>query len=903
MAQGIHDGARPDGRALVGRIAAAWLLAAPLVALLRTLAYDPRTTGDVAVLAAAAIAVGACHGRRGQAWIPLALAPVLWVVAARPGPQAVLGPAASVVLAIVLGIEAGRRERAGAAPREVTAVAGMATAALAVGQLLHHGTEAPAFVLLAGALIVAAAATAVGAWPLPGTRSPGGGAGVAVVPLLLADAAALSTTFVKPVLALLLAACAPLVVAVVAPTTWAAVERTFGWLRSPVDRSIDALDALLRRAGRRLGPPVRRATSVVCSPSWPALVLLPLAMIWLQVLDVDIAHPVAWVGLRTLQLGCVVALAVAAWPLLRSVIDVPDVRWSDGLRARAARAGTWAGCAPARRDPAPGGVGPLLAVGALALAVAVVQLRWIWTWRAAGNLDVDEVRFAAGSVQFARLLTFGEVGSLELWYGPVVPFLGGIATAVGSDDPRWAMSVQPLLAAATAIAATALARRIVGPIAAVVAGATVVLLPATVSATQMYLTSLGAAVAVTGAAWALLASDHGRGRTIWWFGAFVALAPLSRTMTFGLLPVLAVAAVLHASVSVRGLRRTVAALAIGAFVAAQHYLTWGWQAMGYVLGGLDDTEVQRPGVGQRLTIRFDEVADGFGHPLLLAGLALALVGAVLAWRAGARFRPLRGRPIATLGVLVVGGWSVLLTGGYFGGLGFWDLPLMPVLVVVIVALAARVPTPVPQVAGAVALAWLAYLALVATWLLPPTARGAERALGRYATAIFQPNNGPDPRISTVGRRDEIAAASEDWWATIEEVEARLRAIDAEQPGGLEVVHLGGTNYLPSAHQLLARQRDQEPIAFANATPADGWADAFVPGPTASERVLLIPELAEEATGVPGGRTPADLDAALGDDRLELSESLAEAASARGWTVDGTIDLPLGDRLLIVRAPR
>ncbi len=545
----------------------------------------------------------------------------------------------------------------------------------------------------------------------------------------------------------------------------------------------------------------------------------------------------------------------------------------------------------------------LIAVGVVASAVAAAQLVWIWQHRRFGTLDGDEARYVAGALHYQRILTGGYAGNLYLFFGPVVPLLSGIAMIVGPLDPRTAMSVQPLLVVGLAVAATGVAHRVTDRRSAVFAGCAACLLPATIAASQTYLLVIGSAFALTAAAWALFASDRGNNWQVWAVGVFLAMAPLSRGMTLAMLPAAFGASLLMCSTSPRGLRRMIASLSASAVVTSLFFLTEGAPIMNYIAGGLEVPENQSPDLLERLGYRWREVSEGFGRPLLFVAVGLAAAGFVVGRRRGERLWSPRGNPSAALAIVVVGGGVVLLAGGYIGGYGFWDYPLMPLLVVLLVSYATKLPRPVTAVVGTLSLAWLVYLAAYALWLIPVGAPGAEVALGRYSRPLFETQAGADPRF-TADRRPEQRQAAREWWEATVEIDDRLRDIDEESLKDFEVVHLGGVNYLYYASQIVAVLGGRDPVAFRDPIPSPGgdWSGALEPTDDTTERVLLIPEIADPARDESAGRSAAEYDLARMDSRYRDSVALRSAAEAAGWRVVDRIALPLGDRMLVLRSP-
>lgn len=639
---------------------------------------------------------------------------------------------------------------------------------------------------------------------------------------------------------------------------------------------------------------VKEGARSIVRPGWLLAVPLLLIVPWLLVVRPQPDYPLVWVVLLAIALvgavgvGAGVAVGFGApaprlgppWERLRAVplwLGVRSLPSSD-LDARRGRR-------------------TLAAVAAVSLLVAVLQWLWIWQHRSFGTLDGDELRYVAGAFGFRDLILTGDQGQIGTWFGPVLPAISALTMLFGPLDPRMAISIQPILAGLTAVASAGVARRVAGETTALVVGIAVALLPATLASSQVYLLGLPSAAALAGALWALFASDRGRGRTIWAVGPLLALAPLSRGMTLALLPAAYVAVLLYASATRVGLRRAIVSLSIGAFALASYLLIVGWGMVDYLMAGLNVPEVQAPSVLERVQVRYDEVADGMGRPLLAIGLLLSGAGLVVLWRQGHRLRPLRGRPSVVIAIVLVLGWLPLLRGGDFGGLGFWDYPLIPILVVAIAALTARLPRSIRVGASGFALVWLAYLAGISVGLVAPTAPGAQFGLGRYHQPLVESNNGLDPRLSQIDRRSEAREAATEWWAADQEIDRTLRNVDADRPGPMEVVYLGGVNHSRYASVLIAQLQRTPALAYPFVSEWNGstWTEVLEPSVPGVDRVLLIPRIDDPVT-------PRDGPPRRSDSVYQDSDQLLRSALDAGWVVVAEVPIPLGDRMLVVQAP-
>lgn len=604
------------------------------------------------------------------------------------------------------------------------------------------------------------------------------------------------------------------------------------------------------------------------------------------------SHPWAWAGLLAIALAGAIGISAGVAVAFGAAVPSLSPAWG---RLRAIPICLGVKKFPTRGLNARDGRRTLAVVAAVSLLIAVFQWIWIWQHRPFGTLDGDELRYVAGALGFRDLLLTGDQGQIGRWYGPVLPAISAFTMVFGPLDPRMAISIQPIFAGLTAVASAGVARRVASETTALLVGIAVALLPATLASSQVYLLGLPSAAALAGALWALFASDRGRGRTIWAVGPLLALAPLSRGMTLALMPAAYVAVLLYASATRVGLRRAIVSLSIGAFALASYLLIVGWAMVDYLLGGLNVPEVQAPSVLERVQVRYAEVADGMGRPLLAVGLVLAAASVVVLWRQGYRLRPLRGRPSVVIAVVLVFGWLPMLRGGDFGGLGFWDYPLIPILVVAMAALIGQLPRPVHVAASALALVWLIYLAGVSVDLVPPAAPGTQFGLGRYHQPLMESNNGLDPRLSQIDRRPEARGAAAEWWAADQEIDRTLRKVDADRPGPMEVVYLGGVNHSRYASTLIAQLQRRPALDYPFVRDGSNWAEVLEPSVPGIDRVLLIPHVDDPVTPHDGPRRRAD-------SVYQESDQLFLAATDAGWTVAAEVPIPLGDRMLVVQAP-
>lgn len=548
----------------------------------------------------------------------------------------------------------------------------------------------------------------------------------------------------------------------------------------------------------------------------------------------------------------------------------------------------------------------LVIVALIASVVVAVQIAWVVRNRHFSNLDFDEARYVATAIRFRELLSFREAGGFRLFNGPAMPLLSGAVMLVAPATAAVAISATLPLNVALAVSVTGVARHVMAARGALYCGVAVAVLPVTMALSQAYLLAEGAAVGFAAGMWALLASEHGENRRIWLVGPLFALAALSRGMAFGLMPVAVLAVVLHTSASARGLRRGVAVMGATSALLGCFFLTWGRGIVGYVLGGLTASETQSPGILGRLNARWGEIADGFGQPLLHVGVILAILGVVRRRREGGRSHTVRGDALATVTVFVLGALAVHLTGGYYGPLGFWDFQLMPLLLVLLVAMATTVLQPRARaLLAGVTLGWWLYLATVSVWLLPHDAPLVAFGVGRYSESKIE-HNLFDPRFRP-GRRIEQRDANREWWAASLEIEARLRRLERRSPEPLEVFYRGGSSYfVEHSSWIIGARAGREPIGYIGdlGQMSDGDVAALLePATEGSRRVLMIPVIGASC-GDGGGcsYTRDHLRQIMDSDPVRLNANLRGAAEEAGWRVIERIPLPLGDEMLVYAPP-
>lgn len=595
---------------------------------------------------------------------------------------------------------------------------------------------------------------------------------------------------------------------------------------------------------------------------------------------------------RILAAVRVLALVVAAWAVWGG--RATWKRWVlRGVQSMRGPAGS------SRRD--------LALVAAFATVTAAVQLYWIAQYRHRGALDFDEARYLAGAIQYNRFITLQEAGDLRThFYGPAMPLLSAVAMLVGPISARTAIAAPLILNVGIAVSAAGVAQRLTVRWAAVFAGVAVAILPVTLSSSQVYLLVTGAAFGFTAGMWALLTSDRGDNWRVWLVGPLFALAPLSRGMTLGLLPAAAGGAIVYCWPSPRGRRRVALTLALAVAALTTWLLGVGGGVVNYVLGGLTSTSGQTYHVTDRVWFRVREFSDDLGRPLLYLGLALGAVGIVRTLRRRTTPLSIIGSEWAAVGTFVGGASVLMLTGGFLGDRGYWNFPIDPLLVVLLVAASARAVHGRAAAALAIGSAvWLLYLSAASFWVIGPDAPLIGWGMGRYASSKVEANPF-DPRF-TPERRDEQYGAMREWWNSSVAIDQQLRAIDERSLPPLEVFYMGGSSgFVEHSSWILAAIELRDPVVYygdAGSGTAEDLAAQLQPKDPVAERVLLIPRIGRNCVAGGGcARTAGEQRIVEENQRYRDVRELERIALRAGWRQIDQVALPLGDRMVILAPP-
>lgn len=352
--------------------------------------------------------------------------------------------------------------------------------------------------------------------------------------------------------------------------------------------------------------------------------------------------------------------------------------------------------------------------GALLAAIVGVtyalHVVWLYRFRFGYDTDWDESGYMARGLNDAHAFLSG--GPLKLLWeyekqgveAPLVSLLNVPINSVFGLGVFQSLMLLPVLAALLTLVTFALARQIVSPRWALVAALVVAAMPAVADYSRQFVFAVPAALFFTATVWALLRSERlHNARWVWLAGVFTGCLVLSRTMTVSFLPGIAVIGLgqlfaERAERKQRALRLLVGA-GIATFVAASWFLH-NWRGVvdylrssGYGSAAGQGQFAHSHGIAswaywvKETGLMLNETYLPLG--VVLGCCFLAALAMRLAARAG---RP--GWDVATLGsagfaltVAVVEGY-LSLTSSSNEGTGF-AIPLLPALVILAVAVVAR----------------------------------------------------------------------------------------------------------------------------------------------------------------------------------------------------------------------
>jgi 4-amino-4-deoxy-L-arabinose transferase-like glycosyltransferase len=374
----------------------------------------------------------------------------------------------------------------------------------------------------------------------------------------------------------------------------------------------------------------------------------------------------------------------------------------------------------------------LAGIAALALLVAY-HAWWLVRVRHHYPVDIDEAGYISIALNdLAGLRAHGLGGLWDAFQqqtpnAPLVPLLAVPALAVHKAVlPVFAVELAALVV--VVLATYGLARRLAGPRWAVLAALSVAAVPGIVNYAREFSFALPCTAALTVSLWALLRSDHltRRWMVLLW-GAAGGVAVLARTMAIGYMPGLVLAGVLWAALAPAPARRAALVNALGGAAAGIAVAAvWYWRNLPYVLDylrgfGYGATASQYGTKHSVLSAAwwYDDLDVAARQELfmplfvllalvLACGLVLAVRG--LAARRGKALLVGIRSPAAPLVVVVVSGYLSLATTANVGSA--FALPLLPTVVVLVVALAAQIPVRQLRVAAAAGFVLVAAVQLV-----------------------------------------------------------------------------------------------------------------------------------------------------------------------------------------------
>lgn len=522
---------------------------------------------------------------------------------------------------------------------------------------------------------------------------------------------------------------------------------------------------------------------------------------------------------------------------------------------------------------------PLVVVAVVAGVEALAWAVWIWRSRHVGAFDVDEAGYLATALRIRRESGADVVDALrvatESHQAPAVPLLSQVPLWIGPFDPRTALMVQPLLIVLLCVSCAGIARRLAGPVTAILTGAFVAALPAVGEVARSYTHELAAATCTAAAIWALLASERLTNRWRWAFGLLLGLLPMTRTMAIAFVPALVAAAVVLAWGERKRVRGLVEALAVGSLLAAPWWVLRGSAALDYLLhygygegAGYEGTENALGRVG----FRVGRILDVSYLLTPLNGLVAAtLVAAVveLRRREGRRWEG-RGLGAICVAVACASMFAALVTTSNRGR-GF-ELPVVALLVPLGAAVLARAPGRLRAVTAGV----VAAVAVVVPVL-------HLSGPGHYENTFAS----HDARFAGGGA--DRAAAAADWAGANGAVAERVAELSGH--GRVPTRFTGGSFLLNANTVLLAAQLQgwSANIITTDATYGSSIRDVAGDGPrtrdTGAEGLLVVSRALPEV-----------LDA---DSDWRLVERVARS---EGWEEVERIDTPGGGDVRILRPP-
>lgn len=347
-------------------------------------------------------------------------------------------------------------------------------------------------------------------------------------------------------------------------------------------------------------------------------------------------------------------------------------------------------------------------VGPLALVIAcigAVNTLWLIRFRFGQVTGWDESGYIAIAVRDTRALhdggLFSLIGEFERQniQAPLLPILTAPINAVFGNGVFQSLIALQVVTAGLTAATFLLARTLMTRTWSLLAAACVGTTPAIADYSRLYVFSLPAAAFLTGSMWMLIRSDQLRERR--WVvgsGAMAGLMLLSRTMTFSFLPALLAAGLGLLLLGGSGDRRArftsvIWAGVVMALIAGTWYLRNAISVAAYLLHYGYGGQAGRFGESHPVSSwaywakDLQLVAQSLYLPLAVLMVAVVVLALTQSVRSRVAVRRILRSPVFVLATVPVVGYLVL-SSSKNEGTGF-VLPLLPPLVVLAVAAAAR----------------------------------------------------------------------------------------------------------------------------------------------------------------------------------------------------------------------
>lgn len=464
----------------------------------------------------------------------------------------------------------------------------------------------------------------------------------------------------------------------------------------------------------------------------------------------------------------------------------------------------------------------------------VVNFGWLWYYRRSRLFELDEAGYAGTSLRLARQRTWqGVWGTLqEGVHGPVQALLAAPPQWIAGQDPGTLLWENVLLGAGAAMAAYIAGRRMADRAAGLLVALIVLMSPGVLEYSRLALTVMPA-VFFSAVAMAALIAGNGleRGRWACLAGVAVGCMTLSRSMTVGFLPAMAIGAAgftyARSVPWATAVRNGLLAVASALIVASWWWIARWSDVSDYLFGG-GSSDTVRAAPSEKAWLHIAELNRYLGEAL--AGVAV--VAAVLLWiwarRISPRSRTSTGDPDSAptgnrsatdrlptwpLWATASAMWAAV-TFSSATGLGFM-LPALPwVVVAAVVTIRRWLPTR----------AWRPWAFLVALALVVP----AITVPGPALAASLDYGCEDDVAKSPCDVTDE--AIGREWRTTIDHVADRVSSVRAVAPD--EPVALLSRDMLLNGNTLGLAMEVRHRVGV-------DWYRFFRPGASHEEQLALV----------------------------------------------------------------